>query len=424
MIFPAINSNGIRAHYPNEVSFEHLTNATDLASGKRYSASWRNAPLSRFTLNFAGLIDNEVSVLRGFMANCHGRYATFQYVDPTGNLLQYSEDFTQAPWVKACTVVSAGLLDPFGGTTGSTLAGDGSGNSSISQVVFIDPGVAGSISCFSVYLQGIGSGMTIPVSATNGVDTVSKLVTIVPGVWKKVFLQLTFGTSGSITVGIGGSYAWTGTSYIGIFGPMFSLTKGDAPYLRTPEFYAVHPICRFDQDALDIQYQGPNQTDVTVKIAELSTTAPPGPYLLISMPGFGKVLYIGLGTPPTGWSDVAFDDSAWPSTVLGSSFHFDFFENGASYISDTAANHNPSDSLLYRFVITGAAPGTLLTLRAAADDFIQEVWFNGVQVCAGPVGNDVYVTIIPLGLSTGNDVMAVWVGNGLYAISLLFSVVG
>jgi hypothetical protein len=147
--------------------------------------------------------------------------------------------------------------------------------------------------------------------------------------------------------------------------------------------------------------------------------------LLISQPGLGKFLFIGAGTPPTGWTGSGFDDSAWSPAVLGSTFHFYFFENGAQYISDTPSNRSPGDQLLYRVALTCATPGVTLTLRCAADDWVQAVYFNGVLVYTGPgTQTGASLLIVTLGASTGNDTLAVEVYNTIYSLSLEFTVAG
>jgi hypothetical protein len=267
VLFPVIHSNGGRAQYPNAVTFEHLTNQVNLPCNSHIAFGWRAEPLARYTLNLKNLTDSEVSTLETFFASQNGRFGQFAYVDPTGNLLQYSDDYTQATWIKACTV-GASVADPAGGTSATVLSGDGSGNSSLTQVVTIDPTVAGSVACFSVYLKAVTAAGAFNVYLTDGATTTNQACVLTLGKWTRVSVPWTFGTSGAVTVGLGGSSSWTGTNQIAVFGPMLCMTAGAAPYLRTPGFAALRIYCRFDQDALDIQYNGSNQTDVTVKIVE------------------------------------------------------------------------------------------------------------------------------------------------------------
>jgi hypothetical protein len=265
--FPVIHSNGGRAQYPNAVTFEHLTNQDNLPGNAHIAFGWRAEPLARYTLNLKNLADAEVSTLETFFESMHGRFGQFAYLDPTGNLLANSDDYTQATWTKACTVC-ASVADPAGGTAATVLAGDGSGNSSLTQVVTIDPSVAGSLACFSVFLQAVTAGGAFNVYLTDGTTTTNAACVLTVGSWTRVSVPWTFGTSGNVTVGVGGTSCWTGTNQIAVFGPMLSMTEGAAPYLRTPGFSALRFYCRFDQDALDIEYKGINQTDVTVKIVE------------------------------------------------------------------------------------------------------------------------------------------------------------
>jgi hypothetical protein len=269
LLFPVIHGNGGRAQYPNAVTFEHLTNQANLHCNAHIAYGWRTEPLARYTLNLKNLTDAEVSTLETFFASQNGRFGQFAYIDPTGNLLQYSDDYTQAPWTKACTV-GASLADPAGGTAATVLSGDGSGNSSLTQVVTIDPTVTGSLACFSVYLKAVTAAGAFNVYLTDGTTTTNQACVLTLGSWTRVSVPWTFGTPGNVTVGVGGSSSWTGTNQIAVFGPMLSMTAGAAPYLRTPGFAALRIYCRFDQDALDIEYKDLGQTNVTVKIAEFT----------------------------------------------------------------------------------------------------------------------------------------------------------
>ena len=272
-VFPAINSGGVRAHYPNEVSFEHLTSVTNLPAGPRAAYAWRSEPLGRYTLNLKGLTDAETATIEAFFVSMQGRFGSFIYVDPTGNLLNYSEDFTQAVWTKACTV-GASTADPFGGTAATLLVGDSSGNSFVSEAVAIDPGVAGSLACFSVYLRAVSVAGPFNLTLTDGTTTVNQACTLQTGAWTRVSVPWTFGSSGGVTVKIGGGSTWTGTNQIAVFGPMLGMTPGAEPYVKTPGCSALRLYCRFDQDAFDVNYQGPNNNNITLKIVEYT----PGPF--------------------------------------------------------------------------------------------------------------------------------------------------
>ena len=273
VLFPVIHSNGGRAQYANGVTFEHLTNATNLPCNAHIAFPWRTEPLAVYTLNLKKLTDAETAVIENFFLAQFGRYGQFAYIDPTGNLLQYSDDYAQAPWTKAC-LVGGSLADPAGGTAAKLLSGNGSGNSSLTQTVSIDPSVAGSVACFSVYLKAITAPGAFNVYLTDGTTTTNVACVLTLGTWTRVSVPWTFGASGLVTVGVGGNAKWTGANQIAMFGPMLCMTTGAAVYLRTPGFAALRPLCRFDQDVLDIAYRAPNQNDVTLKIVEFAPTAP------------------------------------------------------------------------------------------------------------------------------------------------------
>jgi hypothetical protein len=398
VLFPAINALGVRAQYPNGVTFEHLTNATNLAPGPRVAFAWRPEPLGRYTLKLTNLTDAEVATLEAFFISQQGRYGQFAFIDPTGNLLQYSEDFTQSCWTKACTV-GAATADPFGGTAATVLAAN-SGNSSVQQAVVIDPEVSGSQACFSVYLMAVTAAGAFNIYATDGATTVNVPCSLTTTAWTRVSLPWTFGASGAVTVGIGGNSSWTGASQVAVYGPMLSMTPGAAPYLKTPGFAALRPFCRFDQDALEIQYKGPNQSDLTLKVAEIAVTVPMLSIVASGVsPGLCSYIYGG-SAPPIGWQNPIYVDSTWGvvdeplGSPPGSAIP------GSSWVAQGTGGYTSWQLFHYHFTVPGTVPAAAI-LQFACGQQCMGIYLNGTLIYTGPAPT------VDEGTPPGQDV-SVW----------------
>src|SRR5690242_7336657 len=68
-------------------------------------------------LTFQELIDEEIAALRDFFLSMEGSLNSFLFLDPTDNLLTWSEAFDQDAWQKDPLLeLSGGRSDPSGGS--------------------------------------------------------------------------------------------------------------------------------------------------------------------------------------------------------------------------------------------------------------------------------------------------------------------
>jgi len=68
-------------------------------------------------LAYAGLTDDEVGALQEFFAATEGTLNSFTFLDPTGNLLAWSDKLDNAAWAKdPFFSIAGGIADPAGGT--------------------------------------------------------------------------------------------------------------------------------------------------------------------------------------------------------------------------------------------------------------------------------------------------------------------
>ena len=73
-------------------------------------------------LRYTGLSESEWGALQSLFTAVQGRLGNFTFVDPTDNLLSWSEDFTAASWtVDPLLQIVPAMPDPLGGTAASQL---------------------------------------------------------------------------------------------------------------------------------------------------------------------------------------------------------------------------------------------------------------------------------------------------------------
>lgn len=280
--FPQINSNMILTQLPYSSSQSYDTVYTDLETGMRYAFPRRGVgldnfptgPLGKFYVNFANISDDEVAVLRTFHRSMKGRYGTFRILDPDGNMVQYSEDFSQAYWDKSNGPVTLGsaTTDPFGGNLARALVGGGA-NAYITGVAgAADGGMNGVRVCASAWVKSPDIGARLLIGfIDSGFTTLSSTDFALPqNKWVRIFHSATLWDDNYFRVILGGLSEWAGSRTMNVFGVQVVPMKGEGQYIKTPGNYGYHANCRFDTDLFEVKTLGPNQNQVSLPVMEFN----------------------------------------------------------------------------------------------------------------------------------------------------------
>jgi len=258
--FPQLNSTGLIAQRPYAITQETLTTLQDQPTGRRYAKAWRTNPLARWTLNNSHLTDAELVTLEAFFDQQAGRYGEWSYLDPGGNLVQYSGDFAQAAWVKSNVTVGAAQTDPFGGTRATALTGSVAG--AYIDTALTPTAVNGFVMCASVWVKAPSGSPVASIGFDDGGNIFTEF-TLTAGEWRRIHHPRTITSAGTIRVRIG-----IGATTLHVFGAQCVPMRGPGAYARSPQNYGYHAKCRFDMDSLGVRYLGPNQNAVAVSILE------------------------------------------------------------------------------------------------------------------------------------------------------------
>src|SRR5690242_13524518 len=113
--FPQLDQ-GITTQLPYAIAPAFNSVISDLPTGPRYTYAKRSSELYRWELKFPVLSDARLAVYEAFFAQQQGRVQVFTFLDPAGNLVAHSEDFSNAAWTKVTLTLGAAVTDPFGGT--------------------------------------------------------------------------------------------------------------------------------------------------------------------------------------------------------------------------------------------------------------------------------------------------------------------
>ena len=99
LYFPQLMS-GATAQYPLTRIASRRTIVNDTAGGRMVKLDDPDAAGVAWDLRYSGLNDTERTALENLFVRAEGRLLTFAFLDPTANLLRWSEDFDQAVWLK------------------------------------------------------------------------------------------------------------------------------------------------------------------------------------------------------------------------------------------------------------------------------------------------------------------------------------
>ena len=278
--FPQLNSNFIITQAPYTSAIEYGTVVTDMESGMRWSFSRRGntnltgfpiGPLGKFAINYSNITDAEVASLLTFMRTTKGRYHAFRLLDPGGNLIQFSEDFTPSYWDKTNGVSIAGsTTDPFGGSLATRLQAT-TGNSLLMAIAGpSDGGISGYVVNVSLWMKAESGGQTMSIGfVDSGFAQINNVIVPVYTSWKRYSFTTTLWNGNYFRVLFGGFGTWNST-IVDFFGVQVSPMKGEGTYIKTPGNYGYHQFVRFDTDALIKQALGPNQNAVVLPCVEVN----------------------------------------------------------------------------------------------------------------------------------------------------------
>src|SRR5579864_1148574 len=256
--FPQL-STGAVGQFPIQKRRLMRTVVNEASDGSRFKLADANAAAVEWVLNFQTLTDSERDALAQFQGSVEGQLGNFTFLDPTDNLLLWSEKLDESVWGNNPLItITAGVADPNGGTTANRITNTGSGPLAIQQVV---NGPGWFEYAFSLQARS-GQAQQLTLIRSTATASQSMAYEIGPA-WTHLLLSGKFaGTDPSVTFGIqlppGGSadlYASQAEAQIGASG-----------YKKTLSSCGVYPTARFLDDEIAIQADGPSQHSCQIRI--------------------------------------------------------------------------------------------------------------------------------------------------------------
>src|SRR5258708_6961278 len=133
--YPQLTSGSV-CQFPLKRRTTLRTVSNELPSGDNIRMSDPGAARVRWQLQYLGLTDGERTSIEQLFEAAEGRLTTFSFLDPTDNLLLWSEDYTKSVWtVDPLLQVTSGMAAAFGGTAAVQLTNTAQAAQSATQSI-------------------------------------------------------------------------------------------------------------------------------------------------------------------------------------------------------------------------------------------------------------------------------------------------
>ncbi len=254
LYYPQLSS-GALGQFPLQKRRTQRTVVNDCQDGREIRLADDGAASVAWTLGYGALADGELAALEQFFQSAEGSLNSFTFLDPTANLLLWSESFGNAAWTTSPLLQLTGnIADAFGGTNATRVVNPTGTVCTIVQTLNAPEWFT---YCLSVYARTSPGGyITLTLQSAGGTYLIQ------PG-WKRITLTgQSHGTAGTITVGLGVA---AGQS-IDVFGIQLEAQPGASKYKQTFSNAGVYTDAHFAADTFGLTTSAPNRHACTMQV--------------------------------------------------------------------------------------------------------------------------------------------------------------
>jgi hypothetical protein len=258
LYFPQL-ATGAGSQFPVTRRAVRRTVVNAAPDGRMVKLADAGAASVEWQLSLAGLTGEEWGAIESVFEGAEGRLKSFTFLDPTDNLLVWSEDLSQVTWVKdAGLELTAGVADPAGTTRATRIGNSGGSALTIRQTLEI-PGWYQY--CFSVWTRSAtpGDAWLWRTSAAGLVKKQFKTW----GAWNRLAYSTKVSDT-SETVSFGLELGAAGV--VEVFGLQLEAQRGASKYKKTASRGGVWREAYFQDDALRLTSAGPGEHSGVVRI--------------------------------------------------------------------------------------------------------------------------------------------------------------
>jgi len=252
-IYPQLMS-GALSQFPIVKRRRVRTVVNPAADGSSIKYGDPGAGTVEWQLHYSGLSDDECSALEQFFAAMEGTLNGFTFVDPSDNLLAWSEDLTNAVWSSDPFLTLSGAVgDPQGSANAWHVGNSGAGAQSIAQTLNVPIEYT---YCFSAYARG---AQPMAITMLFGSQRAER---ILDTNWSRICLT-SHGDAAATSITFGIEIPAGGA--IDLFGPQVEAQNGASAY-KTASTGGVYENARFRDDAFPFTTTDVNRHSTTVTI--------------------------------------------------------------------------------------------------------------------------------------------------------------
>jgi hypothetical protein len=206
----------------------------------------------QWQLRYSSLTDGERSAIESLFEASEGQLNTFTFLDPTDNLVMWSEDWTQAVWTADPLLqVTGGVPDPTGGTGAMQLTNTAQ---TTQEIVQSTGGPSSFLYCFSVYVRSAAPATIQLVVAATGQTSLTPVTT------RSSWLRVTASVRLSVEQdGISFGVQLPAGVQVDTFGAQVEAQPGAGLYKKTIDLGGIYSTARFSSDLLSFAANAPNQ---------------------------------------------------------------------------------------------------------------------------------------------------------------------
>jgi len=216
------------------------------------------AAITGWHLSFNELSDQELAALEALFQTVEGSLTPFTFLDPTDNLLAWSEELEQPAWQPdPLLLLTGGLADPLGGSSGYQLVNNTPARLILQQTI---NGPASLEYCLSVYAK---SDQSTNLYLVRGSECDARSIGMQ---WQRISSAGQLESSAeSITVGV----ALDPGSAVAVFGMQVEAQSAASMYKSTSQSGGVYQNARFGSDSLIVTTSGPGRHSCELDIVNV-----------------------------------------------------------------------------------------------------------------------------------------------------------
>lgn len=254
LYFPQLTT-GASALYPVTKTPVQRTVVNTLPDGSTVVFSDPDAAALEWELDAKGMTLAEWTAIEALFQAVSGQWQTFTFLDPVGNLLAQSENFSASAWTNGALIeLTTGIGDPLGTTRATRAVNAGSAPLAIAQML---PVPANFEYCLSVWARTVaGSSVTLTIGTAQQTFALS-------GAWSRISFSANPEASGmSVTFAV---QLAAGAS-VDLFGMQVEAQLAPSNYKMTTTQSGVFSNARFASDSIAVTAQGTDEYDAVIRI--------------------------------------------------------------------------------------------------------------------------------------------------------------